>query len=214
MRSLALLLLAPLVGCAQVHFGPDGSGTSVGNPNKARVTLQLAEAYGFEHEVAVYPVEAIEFVGCDDDADSVWQLDRELDLLGVQLAPVPLVRSCEQVFVPAGNFVLSGTYEGTPYRVEFELPEVRMEGDWEIEPGTHYIIEFGGLEWLNFFRDPLVRGDDLDYGPDRTFHDLHRASFEGGAAVFEDTDGDGKLSAEEREAGKISGGEKRWKFGC
>jgi hypothetical protein len=161
----------------------------------------------------VYPVNTIDLEACVG-ADASWAVHEELDLLGGSVSPIPQGTWCTQTFQPAGNFVVSGTYRDTAYRVEFEEPVVRLEGEWAVEPGKDYIIEFDGLGWLAFFHDPLVRGEEVDYGPDMPFHDLHRTTFETGAALFEDTDGDGELSEDERDEGMISYGDWRDGQGC
>lgn len=214
MRLLAPLLLVSVVGCAKVTFGPDGSGTSVGNPNKSRVTVVIAETQGFQHDHATYPVEALDLVGCEDAPSGWWRLERNLDLLGDELTPVPEFTSCAQVFVPAGNLVVSGSFEGTAYRIELAEPAVRLEGEWEVDPDMDYIVEFPELSMLPFLVDPLTRGESVDYGPDSGFHDFNRALFETGAALYEDPDGDGQLTDQERADGKVSAGEDHRREGC
>jgi hypothetical protein len=204
-------LLFVLSACSASVVDTEHGGTSVGNPNmeSARVRIDIRGDAGFQIDEAIYPVEGVDLVGCEHQESGFWPVQTPVALDGTWLENVPPGVWCEQVWMPTDNVVISGTYEGTPFRFELETPHVRMRGAWEAALDEQYLVELGYTGWLVMFRDVLRAGQPIEIGPGHWLHDPLKAAFEQGAGMFWDRDGDGSVSSQERSQAYVARGEQR-----
>jgi hypothetical protein len=186
------LLLALAGGCLRT-----GSGTAVGNPGDADVQARVADPDLVLDAVEV-PVDAWFGETCDGEV-RVREVGRTLDGLEPSRVPVPVPAAvyCAQALALDGPIVVRGvTSVGTAFEVALAVDEVATDGRIAID-GDHLLFELplaldaAALDALGEPEVALPPDDPLALG--------WAAQVRDGAALWTDDDGDGLLSAADRQ---------------
>jgi len=207
MRSELLLLgsLGALGAC-----GGTSQGTVVGNPGLD--VLRLASGTEVRTETASVPVDAVEFVGCASGSDRVTVQD-VLDLVEGEGFDAPDGTYCEVRVAFDGVLSVAGTSTGSgasrPVRLDLELTSAALAADEPfVVDDTPLVVELAFPGWFSV--DELVDGDDgYQVGPADPAHDGLVQRVQLGSALFADTNDNGVLDADEREAGELARGAAR-----
>ena len=200
--GIVFLLLA---ACRQ-----DGGtqGTVVGNPGEA--SPQLARAVDATYEQARALIDFTDALACGVDISEESDVSAEADLLdGAPLVPIPGGTWCA-IGVSVDALYVSGvTAEGQWFEIFLAPGFIEMEA---LRPlvvdGDRYVLELGEPDWLA----PALEegnGSVIFIAGDSPMGALLSDSLTLRSALFEDSDGDGVLSDEERALGPVAVGGSR-----
>ncbi|MEZ4239619.1 MAG: hypothetical protein R3F59_26390 [Myxococcota bacterium] len=202
-RLPALALLTGLAAC-DLDAPPPG-GTSVGNPGKT--TLSLARIDGMDLTAASATGLAVSTVGCAGGL-AEQRPDDGRSLLDGDPLPLDPGTWCA-VVVTLGTVSAAGhtpgTGETTPVAVELapELPVTLWASAPVVVDETDTVLELGAPGWLDVTGREPVEGGIL-VGPEGELAQAATLELVRGTAWFEDIDGDGVLSDDERAAGPLA----------
>jgi len=202
----ALVGLA-LLACRSDSAGDTDAGTIVGNPGDAMV--RTASSDGVVYTEAGGWLNHLELVDCHGESELI-DFDDEFDLLDPDVLEIPSGDWCEwNLDWDEEIYIAADGEENNSFEVTLDLNEIFTEGEFEIDEDGGYILEIGFPEWLSPSALGMVADDVTYVDAPGALHDelVDYAVFE--SAAFDDTDGDGEISDDERDAGPISAGEDR-----
>jgi hypothetical protein len=184
MRTLLALLLV-----SGAH-----AGTAVGNPTG--FTLDTAPGAGLSFDSAVAEVDSIVVT---DRKGVTWTLpvDGPFDLLGGTRVEVPLADAAQVRVVFAGPLVIVGEGpDDTRFTVALTVPSIDLA--IAAPPGevADAVLRLGAPDWATATMLGLGTGP-ADVDTDDPLHDTLADALAGGAALYADSDGDGRCGDEE-----------------
>jgi hypothetical protein len=201
-------IIALIIGCRSGE-SPD-AGTVVGNPGDN--TMRIADGLDVEIVSARTAVDSFAWVGCGGDV--VWiDVDAGIDLLGDNRITAPNGSWCEGWALLSDVLVIEAVPsdrgdedETLELYLDLEMVSVFAVDGFTIE-GDSTVLEVGYPGWLTMdvFEDDDEWPEGID--PDHPEHDALVEQLVDGSTLFEDNDGDGRISENERDEDAIATGD-------
>ncbi len=202
-RLICISTLSALVGCRS-----DGrlQGTLVGNPGDASMTA--APSTGVEVQSARMGVADITWIDCDSGASTTVVIDRDLDLLGLELFDAPTGRWCTVDVASSSPLVVQAedTIEGGTVSLSVDIGVVELtSAGVPVGENTTLLFELAKPDWLLPATLGYSGGASIVIEPGSAEHDALAVVVESGSAAYVD-DGNLQVDPEEVAAGPIAEG--------
>ena len=202
-------VIALIVGCRSGE-SPD-AGTVVGNPGDN--AMRIADGSDVEIVSARTTVDSFAWVGCSGAI--VWvDVDAGIDLLADNRIAVPNGTWCEAWALLSDILVIEAIPsdreedddETLDLYLDVEMVSVFAVDGFTIEEDST-VLEVGYPGWLGM--DVFEEDDEWPEGidPDHPEHDALVEQLVDGSTLFEDNDGDGRISENERDEDAIATGD-------